>query len=704
MQASRSQALFKTVRRTWRSALLAVLFLVVLASAFFFERATRPLVSPNFLSVKQAFTPSDFWLLDRNGEPVEQKRINQQGRRLAWVPLEAVSFALRNEVVGREDRNFFEHQGVDIRALAHSVYQSIRSRVRGSGFLRGGSTISMQVASMVVGTQSGRRSFLEKARQVRQALLLERSWSKSQILEAYLNLVHFRGEIQGVSAASRLLLEKDPHGLSAGDAIVLAAMISSPSGSLRRLAERLCVSHPESCESLRQTTIEIGKRDGRDRVAIHLAPHVARQLAAQNLNQVSLIRSTLDRSLQARALDLATEQLNLLKHQNVHDAAMLVVDNVTGQVLVYVGNVPNMSSAPYIDGVQTKRQAGSTLKPFLFATAFDKQILTPNSLLNDQPWESDTGRGQYRPKNYDKRFRGVVTVRDALGSSMNIPSVKALELLGPDALVETLSALGVQDLNSGDDYGVSLALGTADVTLWELVRAYRSFANGGLYSDLKLEMGGRTPTGSARVFSASTVYRIADILSDREARSATFGLENPLATPFWTAVKTGTSKDMRDNWCIGFSSHYTVGVWVGNFNGESMWDVSGISGAAPIWVGLMNALHERIPSERPLKPTDLIEDDIQINVASNMNFRKILLPSSGSIMTLDPDIPMTKQKILLQASGKPDRNMKWYLNGKLLGRADRGLLWTLKPGRYHLKLQSRNGVEDESYFSVRAGR
>lgn len=693
--------------------LICVLVSLSVLSAFFFLTETPAIPSPKV--VRADYRPSDFWLLDRKGRPIEQRRIDQNGRRLAWVNLDAVSFALRSEIVWSEDRKFFEHSGVDWAALANSARLSLQSRVSGKSFRRGGSTISMQLASMLVDSSArGRRGVFDKIRQMRLAWKLERSWTKSQILEAYLNLVHYRGEIQGLAAASRILLEKEPHGLSREESVTLAAMVSSPSGALPKLSERLCAREQAACENYREITSRIARTSGRDRVAIHLAPHAAKRLsgiyretenhAVDPRDDLSIIRSTLDGGLQSKALNLATEQLDLLKTQNAHDVSILVVDNTTGEVLVYVGNVPAYSSAPYIDGVVTKRQAGSTLKPFLFATAFEKQILTPNSLLNDQPWESDTGRGLYRPNNYDKRFRGLVSVREALASSMNIPSVKALELLGPETLVESLRALGFKDLNSGDDYGVSLALGTADVTLWELVRAYRVLANGGLYHDLKLQSRGREPAGSPRVFSTNTTYRISDILSDREARSATFGLENPLATSYWTAVKTGTSKDMRDNWCVGFSSHYTVGVWIGNFNGEAMWDVSGISGAAPIWVGLMNELQNRRPSIKPLKPADLIEEDVQINVASTRSFRKILLPSSGSIMTLDPDIPPSKQKILLQASGKPSRGLKWILNGKALGRADRQMLWALKPGRYHLKLESANGTEDESFFTVRGGR
>jgi penicillin-binding protein 1C len=709
----------KTTGAVWITAAVSLSLLVGGSWLWFQSLASDPL--PSFQTVKAEFKPSDVWLLDRSGNPIEQMRIDQNGRRLSWTNLESVSFAMRSEVLKNEDREFYSHGGVDLKALASSAYQSLRKKLFHQGLLRGGSTISMQVAALLASdsrrsvasdqaqASRKRRGITEKLRQMSLALKLESTWSKQQILEAYLNLVHFRGEIQGLSAASHLLFAKDPHGLTTLESSLLAAMISSPSASVKAAAEKLCRRTPDACPSFKALAENVERRDGRDRVAVHLAPHAARRLSKlAGASSSSFIHSNLDRSLQTRAILLASEQLKLLKERNVSDASILVVDNQSGNVLVYVGSIPEHSSAQAIDGIQTRRQAGSTLKPFLYGTAFEKGILTPVSLLNDQPFETDTGRGLYRPRNYDKKFRGVVTVRDALASSMNVPAVKTLELLGPDTFVEALQSVGFENLNSGEDYGVSLALGTADVSLWELVRAYRTFANGGLFSDLKLERTPRSITGEARAFSAATAYRIASILSDREARSSTFGLENPLATKFWTAVKTGTSKDMRDNWCVGFSSRYTVGVWVGNFSGDAMWDVSGISGAAPIWVGMMNALHEREKSEAPIKPRDLIEEDTyespDLNQTSRLSFRKILLPVSGSVMTFDPDIPLKKQKILLQASGPADPTVKWVLNGKPLGRGDRPKLWSLKPGSYSLKLISRNGVEDQATFTVRASR
>ena len=254
----------------------------------------------------------------------------------------------------------------------------------------------------------------------------------------------------------------------------------------------------------------------------------------------------------------------------MRDGAALVVDNASGEILAYAGNIGEQSSARFVDGVRAMRQAGSTLKPLIYALAFDQRLLTPASLMDDSPLDIPVIGGVYRPKNYDNRFHGMVTVRVALASSLNVPAVKALNLIGINSFVETMQRLDFRNIREPDYYGLSIALGSADITLWDLVAAYRALANGGVWSPLRLTAG-ETRAVPRRVVSPEAAFLIADILSDRESRSRTFSLESPLSTRYWTAVKTGTSKDMRDNWCVGFSDRYTVGIWAGNFSGEPMY-------------------------------------------------------------------------------------------------------------------------------------
>ena len=680
--------------RGFRFFIVVGLFAFISVAYGIFMSLTTPKALPSYQETVAHFHPSDKWVVDRFGEVLEQVRTDSHGRRLEWLQLNEISPALPSAVIAAEDRGFADHRGVDYKALASSAWQNLFHRNR-----RGGSTISMQLAAMLNGEKSlssGHRGWRAKWQQMRLAWALEKSWTKPQILEGYLNLAHFRGELQGVQAASRILFRKNAHGLSHAESLILVSLLRAPNAPWPQVAARACHQVGAICGEINSAVAFASHHDQPDSSVVSLAPHLAKRLSEV---AGEWIESTVDAGIQKEALRLATEQMNLLHSQNVHDVAILVIENKTGDVLAYVGNVPEFSTARYVDGVQTRRQAGSTLKSFLYATAFEKKILSPNSLLSDRPFEVDTGRGLYRPQNYDHTFRGTVSARAALASSMNIPAVRTLQLLTPDVFVDWLGQLGFQRLNSGADYGDSIALGTADVTLWELVRAYRVFANDGVYSDLRLVPGWTAP--EKRVFSTETAYRISDILSDREARSSTFGLENPLATRYWSAVKTGTSKDMRDNWCIGYSSLYTVGVWVGNFSGEAMWDVSGITGAAPIWVGLMNSLHAHEPSVKPERPATLAGDDLITVPVAHGGFQKIISPTSGTVTVWDPDIPLKRQKILFESTSRQP-SFKWILNGNIIGRADRPFLWRPQPGKHHLALVGPHGEkEDEVTFTVR---
>ena len=246
---------------------------------------------------------------------------------------------------------------------------------------------------------------------------------------------------------------------------------------------------------------------------------------------------------------------------------------------------------------------GSALKPFLYGLAFDQRLLTPASLLEDAPLEVATPTGLYRPHNYDEQFRGLVSVRTALASSLNVPGRARAGAggRGADGAAAPAARASAASSRPGDFYGPSLALGSADVSLWEMVGAYRALAVGGVWSPLRMTAG-EAPGESRRVYSEDAAFLVSSILADRDSRSVTFGLENPLATRFWTAVKTGTSKEMRDNWAVGYSRRYTVGVWVGNVTGEPMKNVSGVTGAAPIWLEVMAWLHETMPSAPPAPP------------------------------------------------------------------------------------------------------
>jgi penicillin-binding protein 1C len=331
-----------------------------------------------------------------------------------------------------------------------------------------------------------------------------------------------------------------------------------------------------------------------------LAPHLARKLLGTSGER---LRSSIDADLQAFARDALHRHLTALAHRNAEDGAVLVADNATGEILAWVGSSGELSEAPDVDGVTALRQAGSTLKPFLYGMAFARRDLTPASLIEDAPLTLATGNGLYAPQNYEPEHRGWISARTALAASLNVPAVKTLVRLGADEFQQGLRRFGFDSLTeSGDWYGYSLALGSADVSLLALANAYRTLANAGRWSALRATPDGKaTPcrgdhcgafAGAPRQALAATAsFLVGDILADRAARAGSFGLESWLATPYWSAAKTGTSKDMRDNWCAGYSRRYTVAVWVGNASGASMHEVSGIAGAAPVWRDVMDWLH-----------------------------------------------------------------------------------------------------------------
>lgn len=665
---------------TWRSKLLLV-------SVTLLATAGKAMALPAFTALKEQHRSSEGKLLDRHGDLLQELRLNAKGRALEWVPLANVSPALKAAVLGVEDKRFLEHGGVDFLAVAGAVWQNLSGDGR-----RGASTLTMQVVSFLEpGLRGKSRGLMEKVRQANLAWELEKTWTKQEILEAYLNLVTFRGEHQGVAAAARALFNKDPHALDDREAFLLASLLKAPGMNAAQVGDRLCVyapEHPElgSCGALRQFAEETLEQPHGIRRRLSLAPHLAQKLLRGS--GTAEVRSTIERSLQRLALELVREQMQVLKSQNVRDAAVVVLENRTGAVLAYVGGSGGFSAAPAVDMAEAERQAGSTLKPFLYGLAFEKGILRPQSWLLDEPMQVPVaGRGAYSPENYDHNFQGPVTVAQALGSSLNIPAVRTIELVGVEAFHSQLARLGFSGLRPAEDYGASLALGTADVTLLDLANAYRTLAREGLWSPLRFR-GGQPLGTTKRAYSARAAREVSSVLASRDAREFTFGWESLLSTPYATAVKTGTSKDMRDNWCVGYSSDFTVAVWVGNSGGDPMWQVSGVSGAAPIWRGLMDYLHRGHPGRAfpALPPAN--------TPFERGSFARILYPTAGSILAVDPDIPPGRQLVQLETEGEGTLE----LNGQRLNDA----LWAPVRGKYRLRLLGKKGEAlDEVAFEVR---
>ena len=454
------------------------------------------------------------------------------------------------------------------------------------------------------------------------------------------------------------------------------------------------------------------------------------------------LTTSLSAPLQRFAVSTLSQQLRELKGRHVEDGAVVVLDNASGEVLAWVGSSGALSDAAEVDGVLALRQPGSTLKPFLYAQAMAERRITAASLLDDSPAQINTASGLYIPQNYDHQFKGLVSSRTALGASLNVPAVRTLVMVSPAAFAQQLRAVGLPLKESGDYYGYSLALGSAEVSLLALTNAYRTLANGGRFSPTSLTPNPKPVFTPA--LSAQAAFITTDILADPLARARTFGGDSILGTRFWTAVKTGTSKDMRDNWAVGFSQRYTVGVWVGNASGAPMWDVSGTSGAAPIWAALMRQLHAKVPSAPPPPPAGVVQQPIrfgdQLEAARQEWFiqgteqalfatdsiaeqesntlaggakrlkntleapetpPRITAPAHGTILALDPDIPPQNQRVSFTAAGAPARGLVWLMDGKAFARGPQAQ-WLPWPGRHVVQLADARGtVLDEVRLEVR---
>lgn len=699
-------------RAGWGAAALALLALLVL------DWWTTPPPVPDFAQMRQGWQSSEAWLRDRDGQLLDAVRVDFTVRRLGWTRLDDAPPDLRRMLVQAEDRRFAWHGGVDWLAMAGSL----RDRLRGSR-ARGASTLTMQTAGFLwpeIG-RPGRRGWLDKLRQMRAAWAIESRWSKPQIAEAYLNLAPFRGDTQGLGAGALALFGKAPAALDRRESAVLIAMLRSADAPPDRVARRACRLLPAAdCPALGALAQAVGSSANLRSLDPDLAPHLATHLL---IEPGKTVQTTLDARIQALAASALRHQLQGLGPKRARDGAVVVVDNASGDVLAYVGGVGLDSTAAAVDGAAAPRQAGSTLKPHLYAQLIERKWLTAASILDDSPVQLDTASGLYVPRNYDNAFMGPVSARRALANSLNVPAVRALLLDGVQPFRDRLWDLGYVGLqNDGAYYGFSLALGSAEVTLLEQANAYRTLANLGRWSPLKLRPG--DPVDPVRhLLDPGAAWIVGDMLADASARASTFGVDSALRLPFWAAAKTGTSKAMRDNWCVGYSDRFTVAVWVGNLEGDPMRAVSGTSGAAPVWRDVMIALHRDRPGAQPLRPANVVAAQVRFAGAREPGRSewfiagtaqgvmapapafarrpRITNPASGSVYAWDPDIPAARQSIGVAVSGVV-ADLRLALDGRDFAAAQGLPQLPLIPGSHLLALRDPGGrVVDQVRFTVK---
>ncbi len=530
-------------------------------------------------------------IADRHGVPLRATRAGD-GSRAHWVELAAMDPDLPRAFVAVEDKRFHRHHGIDLRAVARAA----RDNLVAGHVVSGASTITMQLARLL---RPMGRGLGGKALQTLWAWRLETHLTKTEILEQYLNRVPLGQGVIGVDAATRLYFGSSAERVSLGQAALLAGLAQAPSSQNPLVApDRATVSRVRGLDALAAENyagfdeIARARREplvGSERGTPFLAPHyTSRVLFWAEREGRSLLgnwRTSLDLGLQTELEAEVRHTVEQLADRGARHAAAVVLDNRTGEILAWVGS-PDFwaDTAGQVDMVVSPRQPGSTLKPFLYALAFDRGV-TAATVLPDIARTYQTGTGPYHPRNYDRRYHGPVRVREALASSYNVPAVELADRMGYATLLHGLHRAGFGSLSrSPEHYGLGLALGNGDVTLLELANAYRALANGGEWTPYRWWVGhDNRPEGpGTRVVSARSAVLTLDILADQDARIPGFGLRTPFDWPFRAAAKTGTSRHFTDNWAVAVTQGFTVAVWAGNFSGRPMEGVSGISGAGPL--------------------------------------------------------------------------------------------------------------------------
>jgi len=550
-------------------------------------------------------------LLDRHGLPLRATRADEG--RGGWTSLGDLDPKLLQAFLAVEDHRFYEHHGVDVRALGRAAWQDARAR----GLVAGGSTITMQLARLLLGTP---RTIPGKVSQIFWSWRLDLHQAKQTILEQYLNRVPLGQGTVGVTAAAELYFGAEPRALSLGQAALLAALAHAPARdnplvsidrarARRRVAlERMAALGFARREDVQRANLEpVLEHDPETPfLAPHFTTHVLAEAGQDGAIPTGDWRTTLDLGLQTALEAEVRHTVETLRDKGVAHAALVVLDNADGGVLAWVGSPDFFAdTAGQVDMVISPRQPGSALKPFLYGLAFDRGF-TPASVLPDIPHTYETTFGPYRPRNYDRAFHGPVRARDALGSSYNVPAVELAQRLGVASLLATLHTAGFTTLDhSAEYYGLGLALGNGDVTLLELANGYRALANGGVWRPVRWIINATPPVEERRIVSRQAAALVLDVLSDPVARLPSFGSETPLDLPFKAAAKTGTSRHFTDNWAVATTGRFTVAVWVGNFNGTPMQGVGGITGAGPLLHRAALLVAQRVPPGTFATPADV---------------------------------------------------------------------------------------------------
>lgn len=613
-----------------RFLLSAGVFLVIIAFVFL-------LFSPFFLYFAYARdiqnkeqlvnkTNTGLVLLDRNGNKFFSFN---RAKEISYVSLSSIPKPMQQAAIAAEDKNFYTNPGFSITGMLRAAFEDVFSHQ----LVQGGSTITQQLVKNTLLTSQ--KSFLRKFQEVLLAYAITKKYSKQDILEMYLNSAYFGEGAFGVENAAETYFGIHANELDLAQSALLIGLLPAPS-SYSPLSNNpaIATAHQQEVLSEMKTQGYISSDDifsaeneqlsfasiPVSQTTNTLAPHFAlmvRDKLFKDYGESYVIRAgfqvktTLDSTLQAYAQNVVARQVAALSFRNVSNGAAVILDPKTGEILAMVGshNWDDPVNGK-INMAITPRQPGSSFKPIVYGTAFEEHILTPATILHDDP---TVFPGNYKPKDFDGRYRGSVTVRRALANSLNIPAVETMQDVGvPDAL-SMAKNMGITTLGDPSQYGLSLVLGAGEVTLLDLTDVYATFANAGIQNSPQSILQITDNTGNVlysesrnpkSVISDGASFLISSILSDAKTRAEEFG--NALNISYPAAVKTGTTEDFRDSLTMGYTPDIAVGVWVGNNDNTPMDSIAGSLGAAPIWKQLMTYELRSLPNDTFTQPSSVI--------------------------------------------------------------------------------------------------
>ncbi|MFZ5449784.1 MAG: penicillin-binding protein 1C [Thermodesulfobacteriota bacterium] len=597
-----------------RACLLVLVLLILAALAWHLEAVSR-------LDQEALMLRPGPLVLDREGR-ILRLVPEFQGRKLVILPEGEVPPVVSAAFVAAEDQRFWHHPGIDPLAILRAAATNLtHGRV-----ISGASTIPQQLARLIY---PGPRSYYRKLVEMARSLRLSIRYSKEEILRQYLNRVPLGSNLMGVEAGAWAYFGKTASNLTYGEAATLAALVKAPSALnpygpnrdrllvrqrwvLSRMAQLGYLSSQEfqACQAEPPRFRGHGPRPP---AFPFEAPHFVNLVLAREKSASGPQRlwTTLDLPLQRRAQAIVSSHQARLKKAGASQAAAVIVDNTSREVLALVGSCAySPRDQGYNNGAAAWRSPGSTLKPFLYGLALD-QGFTSASVLEDVERRYRTPRGEFIPSNFDRVSHGPVSFREALGNSLNLSAVHLLNLVGPETYYDTLANLNLINRPefSPDHYGLGLVVGNPEVSLLQLAAAYASLGHRGSFAPLRLTLDAPRQAGTP-IFSPQAAFIISDILSDPMARARIFGGAVAMNPPYRLAIKTGTSTRYRDEWAVGYTPEYTLAVWVGNFDGRPTVGLSGATAAAPIVADLAAVLFAGAPPAPFKKPAGVIAAEV----------------------------------------------------------------------------------------------